>query len=88
MRINTILSDKRMKIVSGNSEDINLKDWLTNYIGDDQAKNGAITIIDLSLMPTEAVHLITAVIARIAAAIGLRFTRRFYCAGGNSRSRE
>lgn len=65
MRINTILSDKRMKIVSGNSEDINLKDWLTNYIGDDQAKNGAITIIDLSLMPTEAVHLITAVIARM-----------------------
>ncbi|PKY09545.1 ATPase [Acidithiobacillus marinus] len=65
MRIRTLLSDSRMKIVSGTGEACSLDDWLRNYIGDDQASNGSITIIDLSLVPAEVVHIITAVIARM-----------------------
>jgi len=65
MRIRTLLSDNRMKIVSGTAEDLTLDDWLRNYIGDDQASNGSVTVIDLSLVPAEAVHIITAVIARM-----------------------
>jgi hypothetical protein len=65
MRIRTILSDKRMKVVSGDANDLTLDDWLTNYIGDNQASNGTVTIIDLSLVPAEVVHIITAVIARM-----------------------
>jgi hypothetical protein len=34
MRIRTILSDSRMKIVSGDAKGLALDDWLTNYIGD------------------------------------------------------
>lgn len=65
MRIRTLLSDTRMKIVSGTAQDLTLDDWLCNYIGDNQASNGSVTIIDLSLVPAEVVHIITAVIARM-----------------------
>lgn len=65
MRIRTLLSDSRMKIVSGTAQDLTLNDWLRNYIGDNQASNGSVTVIDLSLLPAEVVHIITAVIARM-----------------------
>ena len=65
MRIRTILSDSRMKVVSGDAKELTLDDWLRNTIGDDQASNGSVTIIDLSLVPAEVVHIITAVIARM-----------------------
>lgn len=65
MRIRTLLSDSRMKIVSGTAQNLTLDDWLRNYIGDCQASNGSVTVIDLSLVPAEVVHIITAVIARM-----------------------
>ncbi|MEZ7781040.1 ATP-binding protein [Cupriavidus gilardii] len=65
MRIRTLLSDSRMKIVSGSNQDLTLDDWLRNYIGDSEASNGSVTVIDLSLVPAEVVHIITAVIARM-----------------------
>lgn len=65
MRIRTILSDSRMKTITGNAEGVTLHEWLANTIGDDQASNGTITVIDLSLVPAEVVHIVTAVIARM-----------------------
>lgn len=65
MRIRTILSDSRMKVVSGDASELTLDGWLRNYIGDSQASNGSVTVIDLSLVPAEVVHIITAVIARM-----------------------
>lgn len=65
MRIRTMLSDSRVKrIVTGNTE-TSLAEWLENYIGDSQASGGSVTVIDLSLVPAEVVHIITAVIARM-----------------------
>ena len=65
MRIRTILSDSRMKTVTADTGDITLDGWLADYIGDNQASNGTITVIDLSLVPAEVIHIITAVIARM-----------------------
>lgn len=65
MRIRTILSDTRMKSITSGTGDLDLHEWLTNYIGDNKASNGSVTVIDLSLVPTEVVHVITAVIARM-----------------------
>ena len=65
MRIRTLLSDSRMKIVSGSAQDLTLDNWLRSYIGDNEASNGSVTVIDLSLVPAEVVHIITAVIARM-----------------------
>lgn len=65
MRIRTILSDSRMKSIISGAGNITLHDWLTQYLGDNQASNGSVTVIDLSLVPAEVVHIITAVIARM-----------------------
>ena len=65
MRIRTILSDSRMKTVTADTEGVTLDGWLADYIGDNQASNGTVTVIDLSLVPAEVIHIITAVIARM-----------------------
>ena len=65
MCIRTILSDSRMKTVTGDIKGMALDEWLTSYIGDNQASNGSVTVIDLSVVPAEVVHIITAVIARM-----------------------
>ena len=65
MRIRTMLSDSKVKrIVTGTTE-TSLADWLQRHIGDNQASNGSVTVIDLSLVPAEVVHIITAVVARM-----------------------
>lgn len=64
-RIRTFLSDPKMKAVIGNTHDVTLKQWLNDYIGSDDTDDGCISVIDLSLVPTEVVHVITAVIARM-----------------------
>lgn len=64
-RIRTLLSDTRMRSIISSADGINLDDWLTNYLGDSEASNGSVTVIDLSLVPAEVVHIITAVIARM-----------------------
>ncbi|WP_261547130.1 ATP-binding protein [Burkholderia multivorans] len=64
-RIRTLLSDTRMRSIISNEDGVNLVDWLTNYIGDNDASDGTVTVIDLSLVPAEVVHVVTAVIARM-----------------------
>lgn len=75
MRIRTLLSDSRMKVVSGVSPDLTLDAWLRDYIGGNEASNGSITVIDLSLVPAEVVHIITAVIARMTLEALQRYRR-------------
>jgi hypothetical protein len=75
VRIRSLLGDSRMKLVIGTTDKIALDQWLKDYIGDNQAKNGCITIIDLSLVPSEIVHIITAVIARIVFEALQRYTK-------------
>lgn len=75
MRIRTILSDSRMKTITGGTKDVSLQGWLANYIGDNQASNGTVTVIDLSLVPAEVVHIITAVIARMTLEALQRFRK-------------
>ena len=64
VRIRALLADVRMNPIMG-ATDITLMQWLEDYIGSDNAKDGCVSIIDLSLVPAEVVHIITAVIARV-----------------------
>lgn len=64
-RIRTMLADTRMKNIIGDSQDLTLTEWLEQYIGKNEAENGCVTVIDLSLVPAEIIHIITSVIARI-----------------------
>ena len=65
MRIRTMLSDARISKIAVGPNPITLDQWLSEYIADGNTSNGSITVIDLSLMPAEVVHIITAVIARM-----------------------
>lgn len=61
-RIQTMLADTRMKNIIDDNSDVTLESWLADYIG---SENGSVTVIDLSLVPVEIVHIITSVIARM-----------------------
>lgn len=64
-RVQTMLADTRMKSVTSDADNITLDRWLTDHVGANRAQNGSLTIIDLSLVPSEIIHVITAVIARM-----------------------
>ena len=42
-----------------------LEEWLKDHVGDDRAANGPLAVLDLSLVPSEAVHVVVAVLARM-----------------------
>jgi len=65
IRIRSLLADTRMKSIISDTEGLSLHEWLSTYVGKDSAKNECITVLDLSLVPTEIVHIITAVVARV-----------------------
>lgn len=65
IRIRSLLTDSRMKPVMGDAGETALEQWLNDYIGSNNSANGCVSVIDLSLVPTEVVHVITAVIARM-----------------------
>ncbi len=65
IRLRTLLTDVRMKPILGGASDTSLEQWLNDYIGANHAADGCLSIIDLSLVPSEVVHIVTAVIARM-----------------------
>lgn len=75
VRIRTLLSDVRMKAISGDDVEITLEQWLKDYIGDNKAINGSISVIDLSLVPAETAHIVAAVIARMTLEALQRYRR-------------
>ena len=64
-RIRTFLSDRKMTVITEDTGGISLGEWLRRYVGDDSASSVCVSVIDLSLVPTDIVHIIAAVIARM-----------------------
>jgi DNA helicase HerA-like ATPase len=77
MRIRTMLSDARMSSIIGTESDITLIDWLEKYIGKNKAENGEIVIVDLSLIPSDILHVIVSVISRIIFEALQRYRRKY-----------
>ncbi len=65
IRIRSILANTQMKAIIGESISLSLDNWLNEYIGDTNNENGCVTIIDLSLVPSDVTHIVVAVIARM-----------------------
>lgn len=65
MRLRMILGDQRLQSIVLPEEQPSLAEWLAEYIGDADASNGEVAIIDLSIVPSDVLHLVTAVIARV-----------------------
>lgn len=75
VRIRALLTDTRMKPIMGDMGDTTLEQWLESYIGNDNAEGGCVSVIDLSLVPTEVVHVVTAVIARMVFEASQRYVK-------------
>jgi len=67
LRIRALLSRGRLASIlqPDDATSINLEDWLMNHIGADQASKGPIAIFDLSLVPSEVIHIVVSVLARM-----------------------
>jgi len=64
MRLDILLKDSRVKSVIESEQKLTLENWLKEYIGKNDS-NPSITIIDLSLLPSEILFLVVSVMARI-----------------------
>ena len=65
MRFNTLLADTKLKGIISPESIGTLEQWLDEYICPSNSIDGSITVIDLSLVPAELIHIITSVVARM-----------------------
>jgi uncharacterized protein len=59
-----MLADPQMKTIVSDANDVTLDQWLEAYIGSGNISQ-SVTVVDLSLIPSEIIHIVTAVIARM-----------------------
>ena len=66
MRIRMMLADRRLgPVVNPSDTSMTFEQWLTKYVGSSGAENGELAILDLSLLPSDILHLVIAVVARV-----------------------
>lgn len=65
LRIRGLTSNRILSPIIAPEREINFSDWLESYLGANSAENGEVAIIDLSLVPSEATHIVVAVLARM-----------------------
>ena len=77
LRIRSIFSAGPLESVVNpeGSAALTLDAWLTDYVGADQASNGPLAVLDLSLVPSEAIHVVVAVLARMVFEAVQRYRR-------------
>lgn len=64
LRVRSILSDTRLRPILDAPDPRDLTDWLESHLGGPEPGT-RVTVIDLSMVPAEVVHLVVAVIARV-----------------------
>ncbi|HYW11790.1 MAG TPA: DUF87 domain-containing protein, partial [Longimicrobium sp.] len=75
VRIRNMLADTRLSGVIAPENSPSFSEWLERHIGGDGASNGQVTVVDLSLVPTDIIHLVVAVIGRIVFEAQQRYLR-------------
>ena len=67
LRIRGLLAQGRLASIlqPADSANVTLEGWLTDYVGADQAENGPVAVIDLSLVPSEVIHVVVSVLGRM-----------------------
>lgn len=79
LRIRGLLGGDRLASVIQPADSVTLDSWLTDYIGGNRAENGTITVVDLSLVPVEVIHVVVSVIARMVFEALQRYRRKNGC---------
>lgn len=74
-RMRALLSDLRLRDIICPKTEQSLVEWLTDVVGAEDASNGQIAIIDLSLLASEVVHTVVGVLGRIIME-ALQYVRR------------
>ncbi|BAI71802.1 hypothetical protein AZL_011640 [Azospirillum sp. B510] len=64
-RIQVMLGDSRLRPIIVPDGEPSLAEWLDAFVGEDAAVNGEVAVLDLSLVPSDVVHVTVAVIARL-----------------------
>lgn len=75
MRIRSMVNDARLGPIVAPTVEQSLADWLASYLADDTSETSSVSIVDLSLVPSDVVHLVTAVIARVTFEATQRYLR-------------
>jgi DNA helicase HerA-like ATPase len=65
LRIRGMLADQRLGAVIAHDPPTSFDTWLKDYVGDNGASNGQVAVVDLSLVPSEIVHIVVSVLARL-----------------------
>ena len=65
MRIRLMLADRRLGPLVAPAAQPTLTEWLTAQIGAANADNGPVAVLDLSLIPSDVLHITVAVIGRL-----------------------
>jgi len=65
LRIRGMLADQRLGAVINRDPPTAFDTWLNDYVGQDGAANGQVAVIDLSLVPSEIIHIVISVLARL-----------------------
>lgn len=65
MRVRMMLADQRLGPIVAPEIHVPFDQWLEDYVGTENAETGQISILDLSLIPADVLHVVTAVIARV-----------------------
>lgn len=66
MRVRMMLADRRLgPLVNPGEGAVTFEHWLEQYVGKSEAQNGELAIIDLSLVPSDVLQVVIAVVARI-----------------------
>jgi hypothetical protein len=65
LRIRSMLADRRLGPIIEQETPPEFDQWLNDYVGASNAANGELAIIDLSLVPSEVVHIVVAVLSRL-----------------------
>lgn len=78
LRIRGLLTGGRLSAIlkPNDSGAIQLDEWLNDYAGADHAENGAIAVIDLSLVPSEVIYIVVSVLARLLFEAVQRYRRQ------------
>lgn len=74
-RIRTLLRDSKLGAIIAPSQETTLENWLHSYIGSGRREDSAITVLDLSLVPSNVVQVVTAVVARMVFEFVQRYRR-------------
>lgn len=65
LRVRSMLADVRLSPIIAPEHEIAFEQWLTDYIGAPEAAAGQIAVLDLSMVPSDVLHIVVAVVARV-----------------------